>query len=158
MQREETIAAIRGLVSELDDVLAGISRDEPRIRPSPDEWSILEVCCHLRDAAEIDHERIVRMASEHEPVIRAYDNEALARERRYNDEHLAAVRVALAGWWARLADTLDALPPDAWERIGLHEERGPITLGWRAQRQAEHPREHFEQMRSVRERLAATPP
>ncbi len=158
MQREETIAAIRGLVSELNEVLAGVGRDEPRIRPSPVDWSILELCCHLRDAAEIDHERIVRIATEDEPVIPAWDNDRFAVERRYNDQHLAAVRVALAGWWARLADTLDALPHDAWERIGLHEERGRITLGWRAQRQAEHPREHFEQMRAVRVRLAETAP
>jgi hypothetical protein len=157
MQPEETIAAIRTLAAELDDVLAGMTADEARTRPSPDEWSVLESCCHLRDAAEIEHERIVRMASEHEPVIRSYDNEGLARERRYNEQDLDGVRAALSGWWARLADTLDALPSDAWERIGLHEERGPITLGWRAQRQAEHPREHFEQMRAVRGRLADPP-
>lgn len=154
MRRTDAIVALRSLPHELDMVLAGVTPDLARTRPSPGEWSILELCCHLRDAAEIEHERIARMATEHQPFIRAWDNDAFASERRYNEQDLREVRASLIAWWAGLAGQLESLPDAAWERAAIHEERGRITLGWRAQRQVEHPREHFEQMRAARERVA----
>lgn len=150
MNRDETVAALRRLESELDVALSGLSDDLLRARPADGGWSVLEVCCHLRDAAAIEHERLGRIAREDDPVIEPYDQAAMAVDRRYNEEDVDAVRAELAAWWERLAVLLTALPEDAWQRTARHTERGTITLGWRAQRQVEHPREHFEQMRSAR--------
>ena len=111
---------------------------------------MLEICCHLRDAAAIEYERLDRMAREDNPVIETYDQAAMARDGRYDEADIDQVRADLRQWWEKLATLLAAQPHDAWQRTGRHTERGTITLGWRAQRQAEHPREHFEQMRQAR--------
>lgn len=149
MNRAEIIAAIDALPDELDVLLDGLSDERLRRRPAPGAWSILEVCCHLRDAARIEHGRISLMASADDPAIEPWDEAALARERRYNDDSIAAVNSDLGAAWRSLNALFESLPDDAWERTGRHPERGVVTIAGRAQRQAEHPREHFQQIRQM---------
>jgi uncharacterized damage-inducible protein DinB len=149
MNQVEIIAAMRSLPRELEALLAEVSGDQLRRRPAPGEWSILEVCCHLRDAARIEHERIILMASEDDPAIAPWDEQALARERRYNEDSIVAVRRDLDAAWGSLKALFEDLPDDAWQRTGRHPERGAVTIAGRAQRQAEHPREHFQQIREA---------
>ena len=149
MNPVEIVAAIGSLSGELDALLVGLSDEQLRRRQGPGEWSILEVCCHLRDAARIEHGRISLMAREDDPAIEPYDEAALARERRYNEDDIRAVRRNLNTVWVELKTLFEDLPHDAWQRTGRHPERGVVTIGGRAQRQAEHPREHFEQIRGI---------
>lgn len=41
----------------IQSLLAGITPDEARIKPAPDQWSVLEVVCHLRDEERWDFKR-----------------------------------------------------------------------------------------------------
>jgi len=78
MDRAEITAYLRQLPDLIDETIDGLSDEALRRRPSPDEWSILEVCCHLRDAAEFEGERVRRLAEEENPTLVPYDQEALA--------------------------------------------------------------------------------
>ncbi len=51
MNRAEITAYLRSVPDLIEEILLGLSDDELRRRPSPDDWSALEVCCHLRDGA-----------------------------------------------------------------------------------------------------------
>jgi hypothetical protein len=154
MTRDETTAGLRSLPDELDATIHGLGDEDLRRRPRDGGWSILELCCHLRDAASIEHPRLIRLLTEERPHIEPWDQEGLAVERRYNDDDITVVREATFAAWQALATLIEASPPRAWSRGGTHPERGVITFGWRATRQVEHPREHFAQMRALRARMA----
>jgi len=154
MTHQQIVDALRALPSQIEELVQGLSEDALRWRPSPHDWSIKEVCCHLRDSSEIDGERIRRMLSEDDPLLPPYDQEALARERDYQSEGMPLVLTALRAFSGGLAYLLENLGEEEWQRGGRHEERGPISIAQYAQLLADHAREHLEQVRALRGRLA----
>ncbi len=150
MDRTEITAYLRQLPDLIDEVLHGLSNDELRRRPSPDEWAALEVCCHLRDYAQEEGVRVRRLVEEDEPALEAYDPEVWARERNYPGDDPSRVRTALRAFWGGLAYQLEGLADEQWERRGTHSERGAITVRSRAERQVEHARMHLEQLKVIR--------
>ena len=154
MSRQQIIDALRALPDQIEELVQGLSEDALGWRPSPGEWSIKEVCCHLRDSFEIDGERIRLMLSEDEPFLAAYDQEALARERDYQNESMPLVLTALRAFSGGLAYLLENLGEGEWQRTGQHEERGPISIAQYAQLLADHARQHLEQIRALRGQLA----
>ena len=153
MDRAQITAYLRQLPDLIDEIIDGLSGEELRRRPSPDEWSILEVCCHLRDAAEEEGVRVRRLAEEENPMLVPYDQEALARDRDYQGDDIRRVRTALRAFWGGLAYQLEGLSDEQWERAGIHPEIGRVTVRSRAVRQVEHGQAHLAQLKAVREGL-----
>jgi len=150
MTRQEIVDTLRALPGQIEALVRDLDEDALRRRPTPDAWSIKEVCAHLRDSLEIDGERIRRMVDEDEPVISAYDQEALARERDYQNESMALIVTALRAFSGGNAYVLERLSEEQWQRGGRHEERGPINVGGYAEHLVEHVRAHLEQIRALR--------
>jgi hypothetical protein len=153
MTRQDSIDVLRAMPGQIEELVRGLAGDALRWRPSPEEWSIVEVCCHLRDSLEIDGERIRLLLSEDDPLLRGYDQEALARERNYQDESMPRVLTALRAFSGGLAYLLENLGEEEWQRTGRHEERGPMSIAQYAQLLADHAREHLEQIRALRGQL-----
>ncbi len=153
MDRAQITAYLRQVPDLIDEIIDGRSDDELGRRPSPDEWSVLEVCCHLRDYAEIEGERVRRLVEEDEPALASYDQEALARGRDYQGDDIWRVRTALRAFWGGLAYQLEGLTEEQWERAGSHPEIGRVTVRSRAERQAAHAQEHLSQLKALREGL-----
>jgi len=165
MTRQEIVDILRALPSQIEDLVQGLPEDALRWRPSPREWSIKEVCCHLRDFSEIGGERIRHMLSEDEPFLPSYDQEALARERDYQSERMPLVLTALRAFSGGLAYLLENLGEEEWQRTGRPEgplagmrsdavERGLISISQYAQLLADHGREHLEQIKALRGQAA----
>ena len=153
MDRAEITAYLRKVPDLIDDAIGGRSDDELHRRPSPDEWSVLEVCCHLRDDAEIEGQRVRRLVEDDEPALASYDQEALARERDYRGDDIQRVRTALRAFWGGLAYQLEGLTDEQWERGGSHPEIGRVTVRSRAELAVEHAEEHLSQLRALRQSL-----
>src|SRR5690348_9190043 len=68
--------------------LQGLLRDHTHdqavvARGGDENWSVVEVVCHLRDAEERALERTRLMRDKTNPWLAGYDQEQLARERNY---------------------------------------------------------------------------
>ena len=150
MTRQKIVDTLRALPGQIEALVRDLAEEALRQRPVPDQWSIKEICAHLRDSLEIDGERIRRMVEEDEPIIPAYDQEALAREHDYQNESMPLILTALRAFSGGNAYVLERLSEEQWQRGGRHEERGPINVGGYAEQQAEHVRAHLEQLRSLR--------
>jgi len=148
----------------VEELVQNLSEDALRWRPLPDEWSIKEVCCHLRDFSEIGGERIRRMLDEDEPFLPSYDQEAMAREHAYQNESMALGLTATRAFSGGLAYLLESLSEEEWQRTGRPEgplagmrsgavERGLISIAQYAQLLVDHGREHLEQIKALREQL-----
>jgi hypothetical protein len=153
MTRQEIPDTLRALPGRVEEQVQGLSEEALRWRPSPGEWSIKEVCCHLRDSFEIDGERIEHMLSEDDAFLPSYDQEALAADRDYQNESMPLVLTALRAFSGGLAYLLENLADEEWQRRGRHEERGPMSIGQYAQLLADHAREHLEQIKALRGQL-----
>ena len=149
VERQEIIAALRALPDQIDQHTRDLSDDQLR-RQTPDDWSILEVCCHLRDSAQEEGLRVRRLVEEESPTLEPYDQEAWAIERNYRGDDFGRVRTAVRAFFGGLAYQLEGLSDEQWERGGLHPERGPVTVRSRAEAEAEHAREHVAQIEAIR--------
>ncbi len=153
MDRTEITTYLRQVPDLIEEALHGLSDDELRRQPSPDQWSALEVCCHLRDYAQEEGIRVRRLVEEDEPALEAYDQEEWARERNYQGDDPARVRTALRAFWGGLAYQLEGLADEQWERGGTHSERGAVTVRSRADRQVAHAHAHLEQLTEIRDQI-----
>lgn len=145
-ERDEILKGLRGgpvilprLVRDLDDATL-------RRRPSPGEWAIIEVLGHLGDTEERAVERTRRMIEEDEPVLAAYDQEALAVEHRYIELDAAQAVARYAELRAAHLALLEPLDNAGWQRIGIHEEHGRITVQQHAAHMAGEDPDHFAQI------------
>lgn len=127
--QHDLLDALKATPETLTGLLAGVSETQARQATGGDEnWSVIEVICHLRDAEEISLQRSLAMRDQDNPLIVGYDQEALARERKY---HQADLQSALAGFMAfrqRHLEVLAGLTPEQWERSGRHNEFGDINI------------------------------
>src|SRR5688572_11552596 len=92
----DLLDALEATPEVLAGLVDGLSQEQAQAAAGGDEnWSVVEVICHLRDAEEINVGRIKAMRDEDSPLIVGYDQEALARERNYRETDL---QVALAAF------------------------------------------------------------
>lgn len=122
---KDLLDALRATPAVLDAVLANRAQAGAQ---TADGWTVIEVVSHLRDAEERALERMRAMRDEDDPFLPAYDQEAWATERDYASGDLATALQAFKQLRAQHIAELAALPPEAWERPGQHEEQGRITI------------------------------
>src|SRR2546423_10014425 len=85
----DLLDAFRAMPEVLVQTLEGCTQEEAQAARGGDEnWSVVEVVCHLRDAEERGLERTRAMRSENHPFMEGYDQDAWARERNYADADL----------------------------------------------------------------------
>lgn len=133
------------------EVLAGLLRDcspeqARNARGGDEDWSVVEVMCHLRDAEERALERTQAMIEAEDPFLAAYDQEQWALERRYAEADLQGALRAFRELRARHVAVLEALSPQGWERTGRHEEQGRITISGDIAHMAAHDAVHAAQI------------
>ena len=125
----EMIEVLRATPDVLGALLRGVTPERARAARGGDEnWSVVEVICHLRDAEERALERMRAMRDQENPPIHGYNQEAWARERNYAADNLEGALSAFLRFRAQHAAELAALRPEQWERTGRHDEAGAISI------------------------------
>ena len=156
-------AAIRGFPKRyrapLTRFLPGEDGDSLlRERPEPDTWSALEYAAHVRDVLARYDGWIHQSLDEDRPVLTGAAPDELVVERRYNEDDPVAVADALAANAERLAATVEAVPEDGWERVGVRrDEAWPVLFMSRrvAHEGSHHLLDIGRGLRAVRDRRKA---
>jgi hypothetical protein len=114
--------------SLLRRAVAGLSAEQLRARPVAGKWSTLEVVCHLSDFEAVYADRMKRVIAEEEPPLRSGDPDLFAANLAYQsrdlDEELTLVEMTRR----QMARFLRMIPPETFQRTGIHSSDGPITL------------------------------
>ena len=118
-------ATVRDLVPRYASAL---HRSDAAQRPEPGVWSTLEYGAHVRDVFRIFGERLDLMLTHDDPPFANWDQDATAREQRYDLQDPATVADELAVAGERTADGFDAVPADAWERTGRRSNGSVFTV------------------------------
>lgn len=125
----ELIGMLRATPEVLEGLLRAVTPERARAARGGDEdWSVVEVVCHLRDVEERAIARMRAMRDEENPTMQGYDQEALARERNYAAADLSDAFAAFARFRAQHIAELEALRPEEWQRPGHHSEAGAVTV------------------------------
>jgi hypothetical protein len=91
-------------------------------------WSALEYGAHVRDVHGLYRERFELMLAEDDPLFANWDQDATAIGSEYHRAEPGAVAYALAVNAGTLADLLDRLDADEWERTGRRSDGADFTV------------------------------
>ncbi len=128
-QHLELIEALNATPETLKGLLSRVTVEQARSAKGGDEdWSVVEVICHLRDAEEITLGRVKTIRDQDCPKIAGYDQLALARERNYREDDPHAALEAFARFRKEHTTVLSGLSAEQWERVGEFEAFGPMTI------------------------------
>lgn len=151
LQPEDTqlLRQLAGFPDHLRQRLTGISTELLR-RPARDGgWSVLENLCHERDWEEIFLARLRAILTEDRPELPAFDDSLWEIERNYGKQEPSRVLDRFAELRREFVELLQAAAPEAWDRVGIHGQHGPIDARWLARHQREHDKEHEDQIRDT---------
>jgi len=140
--------------NQLTNSTAGFSQEEVRFQNSPDEFSVLENICHLRDLELQGYTpRIRRILAESNPALADFDGARVAAEGNYqNEQPQVALRTFQVARKANV-DRLRSLSKEQLKREGTLEGVGTITLRQLAEKMREHDEGHLDDLRVMRLQL-----
>jgi len=156
------IEAVLGKLGQRDprEVLAGtvdelrrlVEEVPPAVLLSPEapgRWSVGEVLAHLVDSELVWAFRLRMVLGQERPSLAGYDQDAWAERLSYAeiDPSTSLSRFEIARSW-NLA-LLDRLPDGAFDRVGVHAERGEESVRHMIRLYAGHDLVHLAQIRRI---------
>jgi uncharacterized damage-inducible protein DinB len=112
----------------LRKAVAGMTREQLTARPVAGKWSTLEVVCHLADFDPILADRMKQIIALDQPAMKGVDENRFATALAYQDRDLEEELAIISATRAQMARILRKLPDTGLDRVGVHSERGPLTL------------------------------
>jgi hypothetical protein len=127
MNRERIEVFVRG-GQQLVDAYRGLSRDQLLAVPIPGTWSLQQIAIHMLESDLIGADRMKRIAAMDRPLLIGYDETAFSQLPGVNELDAFKACEMLASHRAMLAVVLRKLPDQAFDRFGIHNEIGKVTL------------------------------
>jgi hypothetical protein len=146
---------LRRLLPALDALLADLDPVAWRTRPAPDEWSPVEIVCHLRDEETEDFGARIGVILAGGDRFVPSDPEGWAVERRYRESDPRSALETLRRHRAASVELLASIAPDRIARAVAHPRAGRLSgldllAAWVA-----HDRLHLAQLAATLARLWA---
>jgi len=149
----ESIERLDAMPEFLDAALEVVAGDDLLSRPGPDEFSLVEHACHLRDLEREGYlVRVRRVLAESKPALEPFDGTAVAAARDYlrQDARIAAREFAAAR--RELTGLLAPLTADELRRPATFGGRD-LCLGDLVAMMVEHDRGHREEIERLMDYL-----
>ena len=155
--RAAVLSALRAAPAALHGLTMGLPEDAWKIEPSPKEWAMIELVCHLRDTErEVHSEQIETLIQAAAPFVSRPDAAVWAKQRRYlSEDGPEAVQDFVAARVAAL-NRLESLPEAAWAKPARHAIFGPTNFGEVIRFMADHDRMHLQQAWSILRQVRAS--
>ena len=112
----------------LRKAVSGMSRAQLLARPVTGKWSTLEVVAHLADFDPILAARMKCIIAEDKPQLIGADENLFAAALAYQDRDLEEELAIIERTRSQMARVLRKQPEEALQRVGVHNQRGPLTL------------------------------
>lgn len=138
---------------QLREGVAGLSDEQVRARPIAGKWSTLEVVCHVADFEPVYLDRMKRVIAEHEPTMFGGDPDLFAARLAYDHRTLAEELEVISACRAQMVRILRSLAPADFQRRGIHNEAGPLTLAQLLQSVTNHLPHHLQFIAAKRQAL-----
>jgi len=144
---QEPLEVLGQTAGKLEEIVRKTPAAVLRARPFEGKWTPNEIIGHLMDGEWVYGYRLRLIYSEENPTILGMDQNLWVARQRYNETEPAAhveMFRTLRGYnlalWRRTT-------PEDWKRTGMHNERGPESLGVMLRLLAGHDLSHVEQCR-----------
>ncbi len=148
-RRFAALERLAGAPAALTAALKGAPDDVLR-RRTGGKWSMIENAAHVRDIERVYQGRFSQMAFGESPAFWMLDNDRAAEALKYGEADPAEVAKEFKRLREDSIALLRALPHEAWQRNGLHPEKGEISVEQLAVRLADHDDAHIGRIKTLR--------
>lgn len=146
----QTLDTFRRGPALLEEALRGSTDNETVWVPAPGKWTIRQLVRHVADTEIVVGMRLRQIIAEDKPTLIPFDQELWAANLGYENAGLDESFRVFRTLRDDTAAALSALPEAAFERIGLHPERGAKTLLEWVAIFGNHVQTHAKQIREIR--------
>ncbi len=144
------LAVLRSTAAALNTLCRQIATGSWNQRPQLDEWSPVEILCHLRDVEqEVNLPRLNKVLGEPNPFIPGQDTDAWAQERTYLDQNGELALISFVSSRMQLIEMVSRLDESDWQRPARHAIFGPTNLQELVRIITGHDRLHIRQLYSI---------
>ncbi len=113
---------------DLGKAIAGLAPEDLLAFPVPGTWSIQQIVLHIVDSDLVLADRMKRVIAEDKPLLIGFDESKFTARLHYEVQDPALACDVLAKNRQLMASVLRKLPDEAFDRAGIHSERGKVTL------------------------------
>ena len=152
---EDAIASYESGPAKLRAACAGLDAAQLNQRIGPGEWSIMENAVHLLDSDLASTHRKRRIVAEECPLLVSYDENAFIARLPSDRADLAEVLDLFEANRRFTVRWLRTLPREAFDRTGVHTQRGKVTLRQVVEIYAHHVDHHLAFVSQKRKNLGA---
>lgn len=130
--------------------MTGAAGSEVDFVPEPGKWSVRQIIGHLADSEIVGAMRFRQVIAEEQPRLQAYDQTAWGAKLDYSKRKVSQLIEMFRHVRSENYELLKDLPEAAYQRVGMHSERGPMTLLQLLELYTQHAEKHCVQLRNVR--------
>ena len=147
------IDAFESRAGTLHKAIEGLTPADMTAYPVPGTWSIHELIVHVMESDLIAVHRMKRIIAEEKPLLIGYNETAFVKTL---NSHAIDVRQACDLFRLNrlmMAGILRRLPEAAFDRVGVHNENGMMSLRQMIPMYANHVDHHMKFLREKRAKL-----
>jgi hypothetical protein len=138
--------------ARLRAAVEGMTAAQLDAAPIPGKWSTRQVICHIADFEPVYVDRMKRVIAEHEPMMFGANPDEFAASLAYDQRDLQVELQLIAVTRQHMTGILRTLPPEEFQRRGVHSQEGPLTLETLLRRITRH---IFHHIKFIEEKRAA---
>ncbi len=148
-QTQHLLNRLSHIPERITQTVAGWSEAGLHTSSATDEWSAAAILAHLRASDDIITPRIYAMLVRDNPPLAAYDDRRWAEVTRYEQADFQTSLNLFTFRRAELVTMLRRIAPADWQRVGLHETHGLISILQVVTHLVEHEEEHCTQLEAI---------
>lgn len=114
--------------SSVPRYLEVLARDDVRQRPASEVWSALEYAAHVRDVHQTMYYRMNLLLTQELPTFANWDQDATAREQRYDLQDPVVVAAELADAAHQVSRLYRGIEPTDYAHRGLRSDGSAFTV------------------------------
>ncbi len=134
--------------------LEGVTDQQLDAHTGPGDWSIRELVVHVADSDAIAIDRMKRVIAEDRPQLLGADESAYVRALHCDKQAMDDAVQLVAIGRRQFGRVLRALDDDVFDRVGVHNEAGELSVRDLLRIYADHLEYHVGFLRAKRERMA----
>jgi len=139
------IAILSASPAVLRSISSTLSQAEWANEPTPSDWALTEIVCHLRDTEREIHHAQIKLFDQTDPFIPRPDTSVWAKQRKYLNENGRDALMQFASARLETIALLKNVQADGWSRSARHAIFGPTNFMEVAGFMADHDRMHIQQ-------------
>lgn len=149
VEGEDPIKLQRSTAAKLKKLTKGLTPKQLKWKPEPGKWSIAEIFAHLADAEIVGSWRMRSIIGADGITLQPFDQDAWASVFQYSKRDAKQSLEVFRVLRENNLMMLKALPRDAWDRHGMHMERGKETIVHVVRMFAGHDTNHTLQIEGI---------